>query len=147
MYALAGNGGYWHTKTSDTQPGRAFPQMDFPRLNSEPGAETTHPKLIKRLSDRCVQYGVNGPHNFFADYDRHGRGTCTIAQFRAAMMLAFGASYMKTDLTEKECQLLEEHYARTLLDGEVHVKWKANPYPTPNPSPNPNLNPNPNPKP
>jgi len=71
-----------------------------------------------------VQYGVNGPHNFFADYDRHGRGTCTIAQFRAAMMLAFGASYMKTDLTEKECQLLEEHYARTLLDGEVHVKWK-----------------------
>ena len=35
------------------------------------------------------------------------------------MMLAFGASYMKTDLTEKECQLLEEHYARTLLDGEV----------------------------
>ena len=40
------------------------------------------------------------------------------------MMLAFGASYMKTDLTEKECQLLEEHYARTLLDGEVHVKWK-----------------------
>ena len=94
-----------------------------------------------------MQYGVNGPHNFFADYDRHGRGTCTIAQFRAAMMLAFGASYMKTDLTEKECQLLEEHYARTLLDGEVHVKWKANPYPTPNPSPNPNLNPNPNPKP
>ena len=75
-------------------------------------------------SGRRVQYGVNGPHNFFADYDRHGRGTCTIAQFRAAMMLAFGASYMKTDLTEKECQLLEEHYARTLLDGEVHVKWK-----------------------
>ena len=27
--------------------------------------------------------------------------------------------YMKTDLTEKECQLLEEHYARALLDGEV----------------------------
>ena len=26
---------------------------------------------------------------------------------------------MKTDLTEKECQLLEEHYARALLDGEV----------------------------
>ena len=68
-----------------------------------------------------MQYGVNGPHNFFADYDRHGRGTCTIAQFRAAMMLAFGASYMKTDLTEKECQLLEEHYARTLLDGEVGI--------------------------
>jgi len=121
---LSGNGGFWYTKTMPTQPGRAPPQMDFPRLNSDTGAITTHAKLLKRLSDRCVQYGVNGPHNFFADYDRHGRGTCTIAQFRAAMMLAFGASYMKTDLTEKECQLLEEWYARTLLDGEVHVKWK-----------------------
>ena len=40
------------------------------------------------------------------------------------MMSAFGASYMKTDLTEKECQLLEEWYARAMLDGEVHVKWK-----------------------
>ena len=53
-----------------TQPGRAPPQMDFPRLNSDTGAITTHAKLLKRLSDRCVQYGVNGPHNFFADYDR-----------------------------------------------------------------------------
>lgn len=121
---LTGNGGFWYTKTMPTQPGRAPPQMDFPRLNSEAGAGTTHAKLLKRLSDRCVQYGVNGPHNFFSDYDRHARGTCTIPQFRAAMMSAFGASYMKTDLTEKECQLLEEWYARALLDGEAHVRWK-----------------------
>ena len=121
---LTGNGGFWYTKTMPTQPGRAPPQMDFPRLNSDAGAGTTHAALLKRLSDRCVQYGVNGPHNFFSDYDRHMRGTCTIPQFRAAMMSAFGASYMKTDLTEKECQLLEEWYARAMLDGEVHVKWK-----------------------
>jgi len=120
---LKGNGGFWYQKTMPTQPGRAPPQMDFPRLNSE------HPAapiglLLKRLSDRCVQYGVNGPHNFFSDYDRHVRGTCTIPQFRAALFSAFGASYMKTDLTEKECQLLEETYARTMIDGEVHVRWK-----------------------
>ena len=121
--ALAGNGGFWYTKTMPTQPGRAPPQMDFPRLNSEVTAQPL-PQLLKRLSDRCVQYGVNGPHNFFVDYDRHQRGTATIPQFRAALFSAFGASYMKTDLTEKECQLLEVHYSRTLLDGEVHVRWK-----------------------
>jgi len=120
---FASNGGFMAQKVVTTQPGRAPPQMDFPRLNA---AKPPLPlqELLATLQNKIVQYGIP-PHDFFVDYDRHQQGTVTIPQFRAALFNAFGASYVKADVTEAECQVLEEYYAQTMIDGDQHVRWKV----------------------
>ena len=121
LYAT--NGGFKAVKTASTQPGRAPPQMDFPRLFAEKPPMGGVPEIMHVLQTKCLQYSVS-PHDFFVDYDRTHKGSISIPQFRAALFNAFGASYIKCDVTEADCQRLEEHYAAPLLDGDTHVKWK-----------------------
>merc|ERR1711998_698523 len=62
--------------------------------------------------------------DFLVDYDKHKLGAISFGQFRRGLNYAFGDAYIRESVTAEEMSLLEQVYAREMLDGENFVDWK-----------------------
>jgi len=118
------NGNFKATKTAVWQPGRAPMTGDVPSLLPGRPSEEQLGDLMRRLQEKVIQFKIP-VQDFLVDYDKHKLGTVSVAQFRRGLNFAFGESYIKESITEEEMMILEQVYAREMLDGEYFVDWKA----------------------
>jgi len=79
--------------------------------------------LMRRLQEKVIQFKIP-VQDFFVDYDRHKLGAISVPQFRRGMNFAFGDAYVRESITAEEMSLLEQVYAREMLDGAHFVDWK-----------------------
>ena len=117
------NGNFKATKTSDVQPGRPFVAGNVPGLLSNRASAGSLGALMRRLQDKVVQFKIP-IIDFFCDYDRHKIGAISSPHFRRGMNFAFGSMYVRESITAVEMEMIEQAYAREMLDGAIFVDWK-----------------------
>jgi len=118
------SGNYKAPKVATVQPGRPPLHGNTPSLLPNRPSVTALGSLMLRLQEKLVQFKVP-VMDFFTDYDKHKLGAISRPQFRRGLNFAFGTSYIRESCTADELAMLEEVYAREMLDGEKFVDWKA----------------------
>jgi len=117
------NGNFKATKTADVQPGRPPVSGDTPSLLAARPSTLALGSLMRRLQEKVIQFKIPIA-DFLQDYDKHKLGAISAPQFRRGLNFAFGDSYVRESITSEEMGLLEQVYAREMLDGAHFVDWK-----------------------
>jgi Ca2+-binding EF-hand superfamily protein len=122
LAAFKTNGNFKASKIAAVQPGRPPITSDFPSLRPSKRCSTLE-GLMRRLQEKVIQFKIPVA-DFLFDYDRHKLGAISRPQFRRGLNFAFGNAYVRESIASEEMSLLEDAYAREMLDGALFVDWK-----------------------